>query len=79
MATCGVEVAHKRLVEAASTLEPVSRVLHFALAVLRKGLKAPRPKAELRRAYWYSGVVCVCNIVVDWGGSWISSSSYSIF
>ena len=35
--------------EAVSTLEPASRVFHYAAAVLRKELKALRLKAEQKR------------------------------
>ena len=45
-----VEVAWEGLEKAASTWEPVSRVFHGALAVLRKELKALRLKAEQKRA-----------------------------
>ena len=45
-----VKVASEGLEEAESTWEPVSRVFHDAPAVLRKGLKALRLKAEQKRA-----------------------------
>ena len=46
----GVKVAWEKLEETESTWEPVSRVFHDERAVLRKGLKALRQKAEQKRA-----------------------------
>ena len=43
-------MAWEGLEEAKSTWEPVSRVFHEALAVLRKELKALRLKSEQKRA-----------------------------
>ena len=45
-----VKVAWEGLEDVESTWEPVSRVFHDAPAVLRKELKALRPKAEQNRA-----------------------------
>ena len=47
--TIGVEVVWKGLEEAASAWKAVSRVSHYAPALLRKELKALRLKAEQKR------------------------------